>query len=166
MSFPPSRTHRRARPSAAAGLLAFALAPLVTGCNDLGPSETEAEFWARMDAFVTERMNPAGAGFGIVVIRDGDIAFAKGWGMANIQTGVPFSPETPSSIASLTKQFTAMAVLMLYEREMLTLETRVRSILPELPAGRTSRSTISLHINPGFPTTPTLRETRRKTSTD
>jgi CubicO group peptidase (beta-lactamase class C family) len=54
--------------------------------------------------------------------------------MANIETGISFSPDTPSNIASLTKQFTAVAVLILYEREMLTLETQVLSILPELPA--------------------------------
>jgi CubicO group peptidase (beta-lactamase class C family) len=40
--------------------------------------------------------------------------------MANIETGIPFSPDTPSNAASLTKQFTALAVPILYEREMLT----------------------------------------------
>ena len=87
-----------------------------------------------MDAYVTEHMDPAGSGYGILVIHDGAIAFTRGWGMANIETGIHFSPDTPSAIASLTKQFTAMAVLILYEREELTLETAIRSILPELPA--------------------------------
>ncbi len=87
-----------------------------------------------MEAFVSGHMDPEGSGFGFLVIHNGATAFARGWGMANIETDVGFSPGTPSSIASLTKQFTAVAVLILYEREMLTLETPIRSILPELPA--------------------------------
>ncbi|KPK65003.1 MAG: hypothetical protein AMS21_05900 [Gemmatimonas sp. SG8_38_2] len=87
-----------------------------------------------MDSYVSDRMDPAGSGLGVLAIHDGAIAFARGWGMANIETGVPFSPDTPSDIASLTKQFTAVAVLALYEREMLTLEGPILSIMPELPA--------------------------------
>ena len=117
-----------------AAVLLLALSALLPGCGLLGPSETDEEFWARMDAYVTEHMNPAGSGFAFVVISEGAAAFARGWGMANIETGVTFSPTTPSSAASLTKQFTAVAVLVLYEREMLTLETPIPSILPELPA--------------------------------
>jgi CubicO group peptidase (beta-lactamase class C family) len=115
-----------------AAVLALALLAPLLGCG--GPAEPEDEFWARMDAYVAERMNPAGPGFGFVVIHDGAVAFAHGWGMANIETGVPFSPQTPSNTGSLTKQFTAVAVLMLYEREMLDLNTPIRSVLPELPA--------------------------------
>ncbi len=95
-----------------------------------------------MDAFVSEHMDPDGSGFGIAVIHDGAVAFARGWGMANIETGVPFSPSTPSSAASLTKQFTAAAVLLLYEQERLTLETPIRTILPELP---TAWSAVTVH---------------------
>jgi CubicO group peptidase (beta-lactamase class C family) len=116
----------------AAVLLACSV--FVAGCSDVGPSETEAEFWARMDAYVTERMDPSGSGFGFVVIHDDAIAFAKGWGMADIEAGLSFTQETPSYIASLTKQFTAVAVLILYERELLSLDAPIRSILPELPA--------------------------------
>ncbi|NIM50560.1 MAG: serine hydrolase, partial [Gemmatimonadales bacterium] len=122
------------RHSLRAAVLLLALSALVSGCGEQGPSDPEEEFWARMEAFVTARMDPAGSGFGFVVIHDDAVAFARGWGMANIETGVPFSPDTPSDAASLTKQFTAVAVLILYEREMLTLETPILSILPELPA--------------------------------
>ncbi len=118
-----------------AAALLLTSAALFAACDSQGPSETEAEFWARTEAFVTQNMDPEGSGFGFIVIHDSAVAFARGWGMANIATGVPFSPNTPSYIASLTKQFTAVAVLILYERELLTLETPILSILPELPAG-------------------------------
>ena len=116
-----------------AAVLLLALSALFPACDALGPSETETEFWVRMEAYVTERMDPAGSGLGVVVIHDGAIAFAQGWGMANIETGISFSPQTPRSAASLTKQFTAVAVLILYERELLDLGTPILSILPELP---------------------------------
>lgn len=112
------------------------------GCDSQGSSETEAEFWARTEAFVAQHMDPEGSGFGFIVIHDSAVAFAQGWGMANIATGVPFSTNTPSCIASLTKQFTAVAVLILYERELLSLETEALSILPELP---TEWSAITVH---------------------
>ncbi|NIM48484.1 MAG: serine hydrolase [Gemmatimonadales bacterium] len=118
-------------PWSAAFALVVTTLPLACGLTE--PSETEAEFWARMEAFVTERMDAQGSGFGIAVLHEGNIAYARGWGMANIETGVPFSPDTPSDAASLTKQFTATAILMLYEQELFTLETPIRSLLPELP---------------------------------
>jgi len=125
-------------------VLLLALSAFFGGCGllGLGSSETEEALWTRMEAYVTERMDPAGSGFGFVVIHDGAVAFAGGWGMANIEASVPFSPDTPSDGASLTKQFTAVAVLMLYERERLTLETPIRSILPELP---TAWAAITVH---------------------
>jgi CubicO group peptidase (beta-lactamase class C family) len=91
-----------------------------TGCgHNSGPSESEAEFWERMEAFVTERMDPAGSGFGFVAIHDGDVGFARGWGMANVEAAVPF---------------TAVAVLILHERGLVTLQTPLGSIFPEFPA--------------------------------
>jgi len=115
-------------------VILLALSAFFTGCDSQGPSETEEEFWTRMEAYVTERMDPEGSGFAFLVISEGTVAYARGWGMANIETGIPFSANTPSNAASLTKQFTALAVLMLYEDEMLTLETPILSILPSLPA--------------------------------
>jgi CubicO group peptidase (beta-lactamase class C family) len=53
--------------------------------------------------------------------------------MANIATGVSFSQDTPTEAASLTKQFTAVAVLMLRDQGRFTLQTPIRSLLAELP---------------------------------
>jgi CubicO group peptidase (beta-lactamase class C family) len=115
-------------------ILILAVVTLVPACGTTGPSETEAEFWTRMDAFVSARMDPEGSGFAFAVMHDGSIAHARGWGMADIATGVPFSPDTPTEAASLTKQFTAVAVLMLRDEGRFTLETPIRTLLPELPA--------------------------------
>ncbi|MFC1530345.1 serine hydrolase domain-containing protein [Gemmatimonadota bacterium] len=123
-------------------LFSLTVSFLASGCGLLGPCETEAEFWTRMEAYVTKRMDPAGSGFGFLVMHEGEIAYSNGWGMANIETGIPFSSDTPTAAASLTKQFTGVAILMLCERELLTLETPLLSILPELP---TEWSGVTIH---------------------
>jgi CubicO group peptidase (beta-lactamase class C family) len=107
----------------------------LAGCDKKATEPvSEEEFWQGIDAFVTEHMNPDGSGFGIVVVQNSEIVFGKGWGMANIEDGIFFSPETPSDLASVTKQFTAAAILILYERDSLTLDTKVADFFPEFPA--------------------------------
>jgi CubicO group peptidase (beta-lactamase class C family) len=52
----------------------------------------------------------------ILVAEQGDIIYRKAFGKANFQTDTNFTPETPSDIGSVTKQFTAMAIMILAER--------------------------------------------------
>jgi hypothetical protein len=59
-------------------ILTVVIASLVVQCGATGPSETEAGFWARMDAFVSGHMNPTGAGFAFAVMHDGAVAHARG----------------------------------------------------------------------------------------
>ena len=67
------------------------------------------------------------------VIRDGELVFAKAYGMANLTHDVPFTPGTPSNIGSVSKQFTAFAILMLESQGKLSLDDDVREHIPELP---------------------------------
>jgi len=105
------------------------------GCDnkETAPISEEA-FWQGIDAYVTARMDPNGSGYGLLVVQDGRILFGKGWGMANIADGFPFTPDTPIDLASLTKQFTAVAILILYERDSLDLEEKIVDHFPEFPA--------------------------------
>lgn len=72
-------------------------------------------------------------GASIVVIRDGEVVFRKAYGMAEVETGTPATPATNYRLASVTKQFTAMAVLLLAERGSLSLDQRITSFFPEFP---------------------------------
>jgi CubicO group peptidase (beta-lactamase class C family) len=116
--------------------LLIAVVLFFTGCDKKGTIDpvSEEAFLQEIDAFVTERMNPDGSGYGILVVQDGEIIFGKGWGMANIADGFPFTPDTPIDLASLTKQFTAVAILMLYERDSLDLDMKIVDHFPEFPA--------------------------------
>lgn len=66
----------------------------------------------------------------LVAIR-GNTIYCKGFGKSNFQTGADFTPETPSNIGSVTKQFTAMAIMMLAERGKLSYDDPVSRYIPE-----------------------------------
>src|SRR5271168_5034945 len=52
----------------------------------------------------------------VLVARDGEILFTKGYGLANREHNVPNTPETKFRLGSITKQFTAMAIMILVEQ--------------------------------------------------
>jgi CubicO group peptidase (beta-lactamase class C family) len=74
-------------------------------------------------------------GVGLLVMRSGKVLRASGFGLANIEHGVPVRRETLFQTGSLGKQFTAAAVLMLVERGSLALDDPITKYLPPGPAG-------------------------------
>lgn len=73
------------------------------------------------------------AGAAVVVLRDGRPVFAKSYGRANLELGVPVNAKTVFRIGSLTKQFTAAGVLLLAEQGKLKIDDRLSLYLPEFP---------------------------------
>ncbi|UQX11471.1 serine hydrolase domain-containing protein [Candidatus Mycobacterium methanotrophicum] len=67
------------------------------------------------------------------MLRDGQPIVRAGYGLADLETGTPATPETNYRLASVTKQFTAASVLLLAEDGRLKLDDRVRTWLPSLP---------------------------------
>lgn len=67
----------------------------------------------------------------ILVAQQGRIIYRKAFGKANAQTGADFTPETPSNIGSVTKQFTAMAIMILAERNKLSYDDPISKYIPE-----------------------------------
>jgi CubicO group peptidase (beta-lactamase class C family) len=72
-------------------------------------------------------------GAAVLVIDDGQVVLRKGYGLANVELGVPVSPEMVFEIGSVTKQFTAAAILMLQEQGKLRVEDEVTKHLPDYP---------------------------------
>ncbi|MDA0329593.1 MAG: serine hydrolase [Gemmatimonadetes bacterium] len=71
---------------------------------------------------------------GVVGVVDGGrVVFEKAYGMASLEYGVRHATDTPTNIGSVTKQFTAMAILLLQEDGKLSLDDDVREHVPELP---------------------------------
>lgn len=67
------------------------------------------------------------------MIQGGRLAYEKGYGVANLEYNIPITPETIFHVASVSKQFTAMALVLLEQDGKLSLEDDVHKYLPELP---------------------------------
>ncbi len=67
----------------------------------------------------------------ILVAKHGDVIYRKGFGKANFDTGQDFAPETPSDIGSVTKEFTAMAIMILAEKKKLSYDDPLSKYIPE-----------------------------------
>ena len=73
-------------------------------------------------------------GASLLVLRDGDVALRESRGFADLEAGLATTPGTNFRLASVSKQFTAMAVLLLVQDGVLELDGPVRKWLPSLPA--------------------------------
>jgi CubicO group peptidase (beta-lactamase class C family) len=91
---------------------------------------------ARIDAVAREYGydRPDAPGMSLLVIKDGKVLFKKAYGLADVEAKVPNTTATNFRLASVTKQFTAMAVLILVERGKLRLDSRLTDLLPDFPA--------------------------------
>jgi CubicO group peptidase (beta-lactamase class C family) len=70
-------------------------------------------------------------GCAVGISRNGTIVHEHGYGMANLELNVPITPETVFAIASITKSFTAMSVLLAAEQGKLSLDDEVQKYIPE-----------------------------------
>jgi len=72
-------------------------------------------------------------GCAVGVSRKGAVVFENGYGMANLETGTPITPASIFHVASVSKQFTAMAVALLARDGKLSLDDDIRKHVPEVP---------------------------------
>lgn len=104
---------------------------------------------AAIDALLQPFNRGDAPGLVVGIARDGRAIYRRGVGLASIEQGVAMSPRTRVRIASTSKQFTAMAVLLLAEDGLLEVDDLIYQHLPELPV---------LH-----PAGPTLRQLMQHT---
>ncbi len=105
-----------------------------------GPTVT-GELGTKIDEFVA-RLVPWGFSGAIIVAKDGKVLLSKGYGLANREKKIAFTPETVSSIGSITKQFTAAAILKLEMQGKLKVSDPISKYLPDVPA---DKADITIH---------------------
>jgi CubicO group peptidase (beta-lactamase class C family) len=88
----------------------------------------------RVDALFQEFNQARLSGASVMVINRGKVVLAKGYGLASVEERTPCGIKTNFRLASVTKQFTAMAVMTLAERGKLLLDERLTDFFPEFPA--------------------------------
>lgn len=93
---------------------------------------------ASLDALLREVLtpcaHPGGPGASAAVVRDGRILASYGCGLADVERHVPAALHTNYRLASLSKAFTAMAIMLLADKRQLNIDDCARQFLPALPA--------------------------------
>lgn len=124
-------------PSAAAALILFATA--AAGQQQPGDSATIAKV---ADSIAAEVLKAPVAGVAIGVARGGDVVYRKAYGFAEIEAETPLTLEDVYQIGSLTKQFTAAAVMELVEQGRIALDDSIQEYLPDFD---TQGHTVTIH---------------------
>jgi CubicO group peptidase (beta-lactamase class C family) len=99
----------------------------------LGLAPAEDEIAAKVDAAIRPRVEHDRFSGAVLIARDGKVLLRQGYGLANREHNVPNTPETRFRLGSITKQFTAMAVLILQEQGKLDVREKVKKYLADAP---------------------------------
>jgi CubicO group peptidase (beta-lactamase class C family) len=112
---------------------ALALASTVVAT---APAEAPPDPLAKtLDAMLTGLYPKDAPGAAVIAVRDGRTVLRKAYGMADLELGVPLQPDMVFRIGSMTKQFTAAAILMLVEEGKLAVSDPITKFLPDYPTG-------------------------------
>lgn len=93
------------------------------------PSDLEKQ----VDDLYSQWMAEGHPGAAVGIVYRGETVLAKGYGLASLEHQIPFTPETVSDIGSVAKQMTCFGIVLLSERNELSLEDDIRKYLPEVP---------------------------------
>jgi CubicO group peptidase (beta-lactamase class C family) len=110
-------------------LLAVALGLATTSTARSEPQDETA----RVDQLFQQWDKPASPGCAMAAMKDGRIVHKRGYGMADLDRGEKITPATVFHVGSISKQFTATAVLMLEHEGKLSLDDAAKTYVPELP---------------------------------
>jgi D-alanyl-D-alanine carboxypeptidase len=100
----------------------------------LAAPPSDSEILSKVDAIAADYMQRPGAvGLSIGVARKGEIIVAKAYGLADAEFDVPADKDTMFRIGSVTKQFTAAAIMRFVEQGKLSLDDELSKFLPDFP---------------------------------
>ncbi len=124
-------------PNRRSGLAAILQLVLLTELALVSPSTavegTEDDLPRQIEIFLAGVYSDEEPGAAIIVMRHGEVAYRGAFGMANLELGVPLEPEMVFRLGSITKQFTAAAILLLEEDGKLSVTDPITDYLPDYP---------------------------------
>ena len=88
----------------------------------------------QLDAILAKAVTSGQPGLAVLVKKEGTVLFEKGYGLRKIKGRAPITPHTDFRLASVTKQFTAMSVMLLERDGKLRYESALTEIFPDFPA--------------------------------
>jgi len=113
--------------------VAIFLFSLLIACQPLVAQELSVELRRKIDGVVNDALAKTGVpSASLAIVKDGKIAYLQAYGTARLDPSTPAKPEMRYSIGSISKQFTATALLMLQEQGKLSLDDKVSKFVPGL----------------------------------
>ena len=88
-----------------------------------------------VNALVAKFDRPDAPGVSVAVYRAGEVIYSRAAGMSDLEHNVRLTTESVFDIASMSKQFTAMAVVLLSEDGRLSLDDEIQKFIPEVHTG-------------------------------
>ena len=88
---------------------------------------------SRVDSLMRSQVDANDPGAAVIVIQNGRVIHQQGYGLADRQTKLPITATTTFDLASVSKQFTAMAIMMLAERKKLSYDDPLTKFFPDFP---------------------------------
>jgi D-alanyl-D-alanine carboxypeptidase len=116
-------------------ILAFTVLLGLVSAGASAPSrDSSNDLAVEIDDVLQKVYKPGEPGASVIVVKDGKIVFRKGYGKANLELGIATQPEMVFRLGSITKQFTAVAILMLAEQGKLSVGDEITKYLPDYPS--------------------------------
>ena len=133
----------------------------------IAQKQATSRFSEQCDKMLSGQFKSSEPGAAALVARKGRILYAKAFGMANMELGVPMQVGSVFKIGSITKQFTAVAILQLVEKGKIHLEDEITKFIPDYPT-RGTRITIEhlLTHTSGIRNYATIRDTTGRGALD
>ena len=123
-------TYRRLAIAAGLALAASSLSFAGVAAGQVYP---QTDLAAQVDELFAEWDTEVSPGAAVGIFKEGRIIYARGYGIANLDYGIPITPQSVLRIGSISKQFVAMCIAILAERGTLSFDDDIRAYLPEMP---------------------------------
>ena len=137
-------------------LIALCLSISLAGCGDATEPQIPSVYspetavsYSEVDGYISQQMTDDDIpGLAVVVVQGDEVVYLKGFGVTSLGNPSPVTPQTIFELASISKSFTALGVLLLRDEGLIELDVPVQRYLPDLqindpraqPWGRPCRS--------------------------
>jgi len=94
---------------------------------------TAQQLTAGLDSLINNRLKDVAPGCAVLIAKNGKIIYEKGFGKADLELNVPMKPDMVFRLGSITKQYTAIAVLQLVEQGKIALQDSIQKFIKDFP---------------------------------